>query len=76
MESPTSVKFIGQYPPGIDWSQRNDTGLHCRNSSAVVMMQKIVVVTMTLHRRAMCHRRKTMRNRNKATEALDTAIPI
>lgn len=67
---------MGQYPPGIVSSQRKAIGLHCRNSNVVVIVQKIDVVMMTLHRRIMCHRRKTIRNRNRATEALDTAMPI
>lgn len=76
IDKPTSVKLTGQWPPGIAGFQRNDTGLHCKNNNAVVMVLKINVLTITLHSSAMCHLRTTMRNRNKAIAALDTAMPI
>jgi hypothetical protein len=76
MDKATSVKFIGQCPSRIVGSQRKDTGLHCKNSSVVVMVQKVVVVMIVPQRRAICHFLKTMRRRNRATEALDAAIPI
>lgn len=76
MDSPTSVKLMGQCPPGIVGSHRNDTGLHCRNSNAVVMILKIVVLTMMLHNRALCHQRTMIRKRKSATDALDAAMPI
>lgn len=76
MDKPTSVKLTGQWPPGIVGSQRNDTGLHCKNSSAVVIVLKIDVLIITLQSKAMCHFRTTMRNKNNAIAALDTAMPI
>ena len=76
MDSPTSVKLTGQCPPGIVGSQRNDTGLHCRNNSAVVIVLKIVVLMMILHSIALCHQRTIIRSRNSATDALDAAMPI
>lgn len=76
MDRPTSVKFTGQCPPGIVEFQRNDTGLHCKKSNAVVIVLKIDVVIITLQSRAMCHFRTTMRNKNRAIAALDTAMPI
>lgn len=76
MDKPTSVKLTGQWPPGIVGSQRNATGLHCKNNNAVVMVLKMEVVIITLHSSAMCHFRTTMRSKNKAIAALDTAMPI
>jgi len=76
MDKPTSVKLTGQWPPGMVGFQRKDTGLHCKNNNAVVTVLKIDVLTITLHSRAMCHFRTTMRNKNKAIAALDTAMPI
>jgi hypothetical protein len=76
IDKPTSVKLTEQWPPGVVGFHRNDTGLHCKNSNAVVMMLKIDVLTITLHSSAMCHFRTTMRNKNRAIAALDTAMPI
>ena len=76
MDKPTSVKLMGQCPPGVDWSQRNETGLHCRNRSAVVMVLKMAVLATTLQSRTMCQRRRTIRRRKRAMEAFDAAIPI
>lgn len=76
MDSPTSVKLTGQCPPGIVGFQRNDTGLHCRNNNAVVIVLKVVVLMMTLHNKALCHQRTMIRSKKSATDALDAAMPI
>jgi hypothetical protein len=39
------------------------------------MQEKMVVVTMQTHSKAICHFFKTMRRRKSATDALDAAIP-
>jgi hypothetical protein len=65
-----------QYPPRIDWSHKKAVGLHCTNRSVVVMMQRMVVETIVNHRMNLCHLLRTIRNRKRATELLEAAIPM